>query len=260
MIKRTILFLGLSLLLATATVQAGRSVDESRKVAPDARIDVSNISGSIVVIGWNSAEVRVTGTLGDDVEELEISGDESRLRIRVRLPRGSSHDSSADLEIYVPSSSRLEVSTVSADIEASDLAGPVELQSVSGRIEVGGSFQQAEVETVSGRIRVETDQPLHEGQFKSVSGSIRYSGGFASDGRFDFESVSGSISLRVPSGTGAEFDVSTFSGQIDTDLADIERSGRGQHQPGHDARFAIGGGGADVRVKTFSGSLEIEGM
>ena len=55
-------------------VAAQQRVDETRQVAADAVVTFEGVSGTVVVSGWDRAEVRVTGTLGRRIEKLEITG------------------------------------------------------------------------------------------------------------------------------------------------------------------------------------------
>ena len=69
--------------LAVAVAAAGQQVERTIEADPNVSVEVENLAGSVVVHGWTRAEVRVTGTLGDDVEELEITGQGSRISIEV---------------------------------------------------------------------------------------------------------------------------------------------------------------------------------
>jgi hypothetical protein len=61
----------LAALLAVGT-RAQEPIDETRQVTPDATVEVENISGSVVVMGWDRNEVKITGTLGRGTERLDI--------------------------------------------------------------------------------------------------------------------------------------------------------------------------------------------
>ena len=63
---------------------------------------ISNVSGTVDVRGWDRNEVQVTGHLGEDVERVDVETSGGRTVIKVVLPRGSSHDGDATLEIQVP--------------------------------------------------------------------------------------------------------------------------------------------------------------
>ena len=284
-----------SLIAATGGVWADRPVDESRPAAPDVRVEIENVVGSVRVIGWTEDRVRVTGAIGDDVEGLEIEGDRNAISIEVEIPHhhGRRHwgdrDYSSDLEIWVPTGSRLAVETVSAPIDVSGIDGSLELESVSGSIVAEGRPQEAELSTVSGAIRftgaetavsaesvsgsirlegvadrveVSTVSGLIEvisdtferGQLETVSGKIDFEGDLTPNGRLEIEAHSANITVALPASVSASFDLETFSGSIENDFGpEAERTGR--YSPGKRLKFSTGGGQARVTIDTFSGNV-----
>jgi hypothetical protein len=54
-----------TLLLAAGHAIAETPISESRSVSATARIEVSNVKGSVTVTGWDRNEVGISGTLGD---------------------------------------------------------------------------------------------------------------------------------------------------------------------------------------------------
>ena len=99
-------------------------------------------------------EVEVTGTIGSGVERLDVVRDGRRVTVKPVLPKLDVRDADADLSIRVPRGSLLEVTTVSADAEVRDVAGPLRLKSVSGEITARAVAQDSEFKSVSGDIHV----------------------------------------------------------------------------------------------------------
>src|SRR3984957_3988027 len=64
------------------------SVAEPRPANPQGAVQIDNVAGLIDVQGWDKSEVAVTGTIGKDVERVDVTGDSNRTSIRVVLPRG----------------------------------------------------------------------------------------------------------------------------------------------------------------------------
>lgn len=269
--RKTIIILLSALALALPAV-AQQRVDETRQVAPDAVIAFEGISGTLVVRGWDRPEMRVAGTLDRGIEKLEITGSGPRLNLRVIYPRNCHDCGGADLELKVPAGCRLEVETVSADIDVSAVRGEVRLQSVSGRVEVaaGGSLRAKTVSgelviqgagrdvdatTVSGALNASM-AVLDDGEFETVSGDIRIEADLAPKGRLEARTVSGSVELRVPASVGADFDVETFSGGIRNDFGQEARRSS-EYGPGRELRFTQGDGSARVYVKTLSGGIRL---
>jgi DUF4097 and DUF4098 domain-containing protein YvlB len=287
--------MAICLLVATATAWGGEAVDRTLAADKDAVIEIENLSGSLRITGWDRNEIRVTGTLGDDVEELRFEGERDRFQIEVEVPesRGfGKRDISADLEISVPEGSGLEIETVSAPITVSDVNSWVELSSVSGTIEVRGAMTEAEVETVSGSITlsgantvVEAESvsgtielegvgravevstvsgsvkveggELNRARFESVAGGIDFDGSLGAGGRLDASCHSCNLLMTLPETTSATFEISTFSGNISSDLGGtVEKTSR--YAPGKRSEFSTGSGDGRVSLETFSGNVKLK--
>ncbi|HYJ39630.1 MAG TPA: DUF4097 family beta strand repeat-containing protein [Steroidobacteraceae bacterium] len=266
-----------------------------RKVAADAKgeVVISNVSGSIDVRGWDRNEVQVTGHLGEDVERLDVESSGGRTVVKVILPRGSSHDGDADIEVSVPRNSSVEVSAVSADVSSRGVLGTQRLKSVSGEVTADISGDESEVRSVSGdvtvrgggkpaRLRVSSvsgnldltnaagsldvvtvsgDANVEMGDTSDVrgrttSGSLEVRGKLTRDGRVDVEGVSGEIILRLSAPGGLSTEIESFSGDIDGCLADnVERVSK--YGPGKRLNIRTVESGARVRAKTLSGDIDI---
>lgn len=277
-------------LLTAGTLAAGQPVDETRPASPDARIEISNLAGSVEVTGWNRSEVHVSGELGDDTEGLEIQTEGDTLTIEVKIPQGrheGERDLASHLTVQVPQGCRLEVDTVSAGITVADLTNRVELQSVSGAQTVEGSLEEVELQTVSGVVELRATtrraeinavsgavtvgdatgeltvqtvsshmqvaaRDLERGELQTVSGKIDFSGDLAATGRLEVNSHSGRAVLALPAGISARFDVQTFSGDI---VNELSAEAPASSHPGKQLSFTTGSGGAHVSVNSFSGEV-----
>ena len=244
-----------------APALAERAVTVGAPAQPDGEVSIELISGEVEIVGWERDEVKVTGTVGDDVEKVDVTSSGSRVSIEVKLPEDDSKhrsydDSDAHLVIQVPATARLEAESVSADFTVKELRGTAKLESVSGRVAVGGAPREVEVSTVSGEIDVETAAPLQEGSFESVSGDIEIRGAIAKGGDWGLETVSGDITLHLPANASADFEVETFSGKIENALGP-EPKRENAFVPGSSLTFSTGAGGARVEVESFSGRIRI---
>jgi len=251
---------GMALLLLTGGFAvAGQSVNKSVDVGSKANVSIENLAGSVRVTGGSGSTVEVSGTIGDDVEELRVEKHGNRVEIVVEIPEGDRDrdlDVESDLEIHVPYDSELDVETVSASIEVSGVRGGLDLESISGSVDIDGQLGALDVSTVSGDIRVAAGSSLAEGDFESVSGSIECAADLGDSGDFSFETVSGDITLSAAGGFSAEWDVQTFSGDIDNDLGpQAERTSK--YAPGKELNFTTGGGSASVSVESLSGHVRI---
>lgn len=258
--------------LSATAVAAQQPINQTIPSAPSGVVEVNNVAGSVRVIGWDRPEVRVTGTLGEGAERLEVEGDRDRTSIRVVLPRSGRNVRGSDLEIRVPSGKDVVVRTTSADIDATGISGRTEARSVSGDVRVQaanarevrvnstsgdvvltGSVREAvAAESVSGDLQVSASTPSLFA--KTVSGDMRLSdvsrrvtaSTVSGDAtiqaqqlqHLSFESVSGNLRLAGGLQRGASVTVESHSGDVDVALP--------------------AGVSADFRVSTFSGDVTNE--
>lgn len=274
---KRILLMALAALVALApavTASPQQTVDETRAASPDMTLEFDElIVGSLKITGWERNELRVTGTIGDDVTEFEIAGGPGHFEIladwedhdwdhdrdddmdeRDRRHRDSD-DVEIDLEISVPYGASLDLSTVTANIEIHNVNGTIEAATVTGNIDYRGEASEMEFEAVTGTLDVRTSV-LREGNFETVQGSIEFTGALAAGADAAFESVMGEITLRLPADTSAEFDVETMMGDIDNELGP-EAVATDRWVPSKELRFSAGGGSADVSIETLQGRIRI---
>ncbi|MGD8440802.1 MAG: DUF4097 family beta strand repeat-containing protein [Holophagae bacterium] len=289
--QRTALVLGLTWMLATGVATADTAVDETRPLAADGRVEINNVAGSVEVVGWSDDQVEITGTLGANVDDLEISSGGSRLEIVVKQARRSNRGASAFLTVKMPRTADLDVETVSAEITVENIDGDLSLESVSGEIEVAGRPRSIEAVSVSGDVRVastsgrsklesvsgnivvgqalgelETDVVsgnigIDAGRLdgfdaETVSGSITCAAQPGERARFSIESMSGTVELVLPAGIDADFDIETYSGSISNQFGP-EATRSDEYGPGKELRFRAGSGGARIEIESFSGDVRL---
>ena len=117
-----------------------RQVDEHRPLKADAQVEVSNVAGRIEVQTWDKNELHLTGTLSEEVEKLQITGDASHLRIEVKLPKRTRNVGDTELYLKVPAGISLEAQSVSADIRVDGIKCDLEASSVSGEDSIWPTF------------------------------------------------------------------------------------------------------------------------
>jgi hypothetical protein len=71
------------MLAAAFPLWASGEVNERRSMSPDGLVEVEMISGTIRVIGWDKAEVEITGRLTRPREQLDIDSDGDEVSIEV---------------------------------------------------------------------------------------------------------------------------------------------------------------------------------
>jgi DUF4097 and DUF4098 domain-containing protein YvlB len=269
------------------------TIDRTVAAQAQGEVQISNVSGTVDVRGWDRNEIKVTGDIGEDVERVDIETNGGRTVIKVVLPRGSSHDGDATLEIQVPRMSSIEVSAVSADVSSRGVLGTQRIKTVSGEISADVAGDNSELRSVSGDITargagkpialrlssvsgnidltnaagkldavtVSGDARLQMGEVsevrgRSTSGTFDLRGKLARSGRVDVEAVSGDIRLRLAAAEGLSTEIESFSGDIHGCLAtSVERVSK--YGPGVRLTVRTVEAGALVRAKTLSGDIEI---
>ena len=205
--KKITLFV-LLMLLALPAWAGTVSVDESRKASFNADVQIELIAGTVRIVGWNQNEVRVQGTVNDEWETVEISGDESDITIEVTLPDGKHRNVhlEADLEISVPAGAEVTFETISAPLSVSGTIAVVNVESVSGSVEIQAEVEELSIESISGEVEIETSRSLESVEVETVSGTVELSGDLNGSGDYSLSTVSGRITIRVPAGTSADYE------------------------------------------------------
>jgi hypothetical protein len=292
-LKNTFRACALALLLPGPLCLAATSVDEHRQANPQGEVEIDNVAGMIEVQGWDKPEIAVTGSIGKDVERVEVTGGGNRTSIRVVLPRGQHwgmRDGEAHLLVRVPTNSSVSASLVSSDLKISAVRGALDLRSVSGNItgEGGGDLRandvsgdihftataakrieakvisgnivltagNADIEatTVSGDARL-TLGTVSRARFKTVSGDFSARLAAAADAQIDGESVSGDINMEFASEPAADYEVQTLSGDIDNCFG--PRPVEPRHGPGKRLTFKTGETSARVHLTSNSGDVRL---
>jgi DUF4097 and DUF4098 domain-containing protein YvlB len=202
--------------------------------------------------GGVSVDYNVSVPRGTDVSVTTVSGD-----VRITGVEGETSAQAVSGSVRVAELANLvEARAVSGDVELRNVRSRrgAEIASVSGDVVVDGIETDAlDVSSVSGEVEIR-DATTNRVNMKSVSGDIRYDGGIASGGRYEFKSHSGDVVLRIDEGVGFELETSTFSGDVDSDFDLSIRSMRGR---GRKLEAVVGDGGAIIEATTFSGDLEL---
>jgi hypothetical protein len=262
----------------------------------DVRIDIENISGRIEIKGWDRDEVRLE--LDEDrARSLDIDGKRQRIKIRSSgLRRGrlgwGAPGEGVDIDLYVPTQSRIKAMAVNGDIRSEGVDGTLDFHAANGQIEVRGSPREVRLETLNSSIKVEGDarqvdartlngsielrgvggevtvstmsgsikvegDALDRVDLKTLSGSIELVGRLAERARARLKTFSGSIKVEIPSETSARFDVESFSGSIQNEFKTTttrEQDWRG----GQRLEFTADDGDGRVSIESFSGAVEIK--
>ncbi|MFN8571579.1 MAG: DUF4097 family beta strand repeat-containing protein [Gemmatimonadaceae bacterium] len=263
-------------------------IDTTFAFSKDGVVDLSNISGEVVVNGWSRGEARVRayserGRFRSNmsssritVETESIRGRTGETRIDVSIPEGvrviirstsgdvTAHDTRGPVEanstsgdvIVKNAKGRVTVENVSGDIQVTEVEGDVEANSVSGGVELEDIRGDVRVETTSSDISL-TDVRSTDVYASTVSGEVTFSGSVEGNGRYEFHSHSGEVSLDLPKSIGARFSIETYSGAIDSDFPMTLQPGERTNRRPRRFEFTVGSGEAHIVAESFSGDVKI---
>ncbi len=277
--------------LAVPRAWSGEPIDQTVPASADGALSIDNVAGNVSVRGWDRNEVQVTGVLGDGAERVAVESHDGRVSVRVILPRNEDSEGTA-LVVKAPVASRLEITTVSADVDVSNIAGRQRIATVSGDVEVSDAGEQLELKSVSGDVMVKssgsttesilasvsgdviirdvtgrvngksvsgdvliTGTMLQEVRLASTSGDLRIAGSVGDSAGLFLQAISGDISILVDGGIAGEFDLRTTSGDISNCFGPEPEEP--EYGPGATLRFSEAGGSAEVRATTMSGDIKL---
>ncbi len=249
------------------------------QVGPNPQLVVDNVSGTIDIYVGEDNVVHVIATKHGSERKresttIETSQDGDRVVVRTRGNSSGLFGAvggmcSVDYRIAVPVGCSVEAKSVSADVSVTGTMAPVSASTVSGNVQldgmrgactlstVSGDAQARKIEgtltlrTTSGDARV-LESRLESLNASSVSGDVSVASPLVAGNEYFLDTTSGDLTLTIPGDTGATVQMKTVSGQVMSELpAQIIKSGR-RHWQGR-----IGGGEANVELKSVSGDLRI---
>ncbi|HEU4563332.1 MAG TPA: hypothetical protein VFS05_01740 [Gemmatimonadaceae bacterium] len=279
-------------LVAASVLPAQQRVDRRYALSPagSVRLTVVGPRSVIRVVGWQRDSVAITGTIaeGDRFDGgVLATGAAGKFFVESRGEGGVP----ARLELRVPARARVWVKAGSAEVDARDMAGALDLNIVAGSIRVAGRPRELNAEAMDGDITVSEPVPwlraktaggaitlrgggedvaassvsgrisvdegsFTRGRFETVTGDIDFSGGVDRQGMLTFDSHSGAVVLRVPPSLPASYDVTTITGEISNELTPA-RALLAAERRARELGFTTGGGGAEIVIRTFKGPITL---
>jgi hypothetical protein len=250
-------------LLASALTASAQDFQKSYNLEPGGTISVANVSGDIIIDGYDGSAVTVAGfKQGRDrdmveVEDLSAAG---RVELRVRYPRECNCDASIRFEVHVPRSTNFNfdrISTASGNIKAENVGGHIELHTASGNVTVKGVTGEVRAASASGSVRVR--DAAGSVNASTASGNVDVElARLEGTGDMRFSSASGDVSVRLPSSLDARVDMSTASGSIETDFPIEVKKDR--YSSGYSAHGQLGGGSRLLKLSSASGDVKLKSL
>jgi len=243
-------------------VSEANSLDKAKENAAKVVIDVAK-TGNILRIETKYPDSKLFrgNGLNVSVNYVVLVPDKADIKVRNVSGKVDVQGMGGPIEIDVTSGgvtvskagAGVDARTTSGTLVVSDVVGDADLKTVSGTIKAERVKGSVSAETTSGAIDMADISGARSVRAKVLSGNIGYAGEIAPGGRYSFEALSGTITLGVPSSAAFDLEAETFSGSIQTDFS-VTMSGKISPK---ELRGVVAGGGATLRVKSFSGSIKI---
>ena len=224
------------LLSSSLTVYAQQQMSKRYPAGKTVRVELRNISGTIIVEAWNKNEIRLSATIEsknahvvpkqvNDCLMVDVMGDN----------RGRGDIGDINFKLQVPANSAVDVETRVGNINVADIR--------SGLVRAYVSSE--------GDITLTNISATHV-VAQNVIGDIFFDGEFSSGGTYEFKSTKGNITLRIPGDSKFRLVAASPTKQIK--LNDFWNNGF-KTQDGRKYVGDVGDGRSSVSVTNFSGSI-----
>lgn len=244
--------------------ESTEKIAKSFKVGPNGTLDISNVSGKIIVNEGGTDTIaidavkRVRGRESDVKDHLDrtvVNMNERAGRLEVKTTYtggGRNIRTSVDYTITAPAGTSVYAHSISGDIRITNIKGEVRADAVSGDVAAVATPGATLVRTVSGDASVSGVSNQNELRASSVSGNVTVNG--AKVRSVDADSISGDVTLADVVCDRAT--AKSISGSIIFG-GPLARSGRYEFksQSGDIHLTLAGTPGFEVDANTFSGNV-----
>ena len=235
---RSLLAIGavLTLLTFTAGVAAQQKISKRYPGGKNVRVELRNISGTIVVEAWNKNEIRLTATIEskganvapkqvNDCLMIDVMGDN----------RGRGDVGEINFKLQVPVNSSIDVETRRGNISISNIRS----DQVRAHVSSEGDIELTNISAT-------------QVVAQNVIGNIFFDGEFSRGGTYEFKSNKGDITIRIPGNSAFRLVAASPTRQIK--LNDFWNNGF-KTQDGRKYVGDVGDGRSSVSVTNFSGQI-----
>lgn len=225
------------ILVSTAVaVHAQQQMSKRYPGGKNVRVELRNISGTIVVESWDKNEIRLVATIEsknanvapkqvNDCLIVDVMGDN----------RGRGDVGAINFKLQVPVNSSVDVETRVGNISVSNIRSGLVRAHVSSEGDI-------ELTNISATHVVA----------QNIIGNIFFDGEFSSGGTYEFKSTKGDITIRVPGNSAFRLVAASPTRQIK--LNDFWNNGF-KTQDGRRVVGDVGDGRSSVSVTNFSGQI-----
>ena len=238
---------------------AGRVDIVTHDDSPTARLEVHEVSGQPLIVGWDGWTLNIShvknkdGSVWDSLMSLGLDKGRRRAKVSISVPATTDINASTVSAEALINGARASVkaNTVTGALTLDDIVGDVDANTVSGEIECHGLEGDFKGNSVSGALTVQASR-LRRIKLNTVSGDMTLD---LSDGgaKIQSNSVSGDVTVRIPAGGGYDVAAHTASGQIVIDGQSM--NGNTPHQRG--GRLSDGDKALVIKANSVSGNVVV---
>jgi DUF4097 and DUF4098 domain-containing protein YvlB len=228
-----------ALLALTSLSSTGRAQQQMSKrypVGKNVRVELRNISGTIVVESWNKDEIRLSATIeskGTHVTPRQIN--DSLVVDVMSENRGKGDVGDINFKLQVPVNSSVDLETKRGNISVANIRSGL----VRARVSLEGDIELSNI-TASHVIA------------QNVMGNIFFDGEFSRGGSYEFKSNKGDITIRIPGDSDFRLEAASPARRIA--LNDFWNKNF-KSQDGRKMVGDVGDGRSSVSIINFSGQI-----
>jgi hypothetical protein len=261
----------------------GNRSEKTFEATPNPRVTVTNVTGQIVVRGWDKPQVHAVYIVVSPHVEVDSGvmppngpADKVRFATHVLDPLVTGNDQTADYSLDVPMGSNIEihnpqgsvrieklqsddasVESVGGAVWVSDFSGHLFVRSVGGNIDVIRASGRVEASSITGNLHF-VSPTTSKLRAVTTSGRILFEGDFQDGGDYSLSAYSGNMEILCPPTASFELFAKTVRGKLDNEMPmTIQRR---TATPLSSANSLFGThltGKATVNLTSFSGTIHI---
>ena len=265
------------------TMDLSNRIERTLQTGPAAKLDISNITGSITIRSWERDEVRVTAAIDADGSQdliditIERAGNLVTAKVRparidgnwVRRLLAANHIPAVHFEIECPVTSDVKVKSAAGSIDIENLRGGVDVDQVAGSIRIADHVGRLALKSVSGDVSgcglrgpltyksVSGDLEIHDSQVtglsvQTVSGKVVVDPLAVADEPIAINTVSDQTRLTLDPASRCTVTLRTVTGAVNTDLPfQVLEESRTKWEA------ELNGGGREISLKSVSGNFDL---
>ena len=226
----------LTLMSLSSTAGAQQKLSKRYPAAKNVRIELRNISGTIVVESWNKDEIRLSATIESKHALVLPRQIDQNLVINVMSDnRGKGDVGDINFKLQVPVNSIIDLETKRGNISVANIRSDL----VRAHVSLEGDIELTNI-NASNVVA------------QNVTGNIFFEGEFSLGGNYEFKSNKGDITIRIPGNSNFRLVAASSARKIA--LNDFWNKNF-KTQDGRRVVGDVGDGRSSVSVTNFSGQI-----